>query len=89
MRITITGIDFNYANGPENDCTSVDVKYVTNGFGFILDQARPIEISHEEYETTKENKDKLRAFVADKILADANKFIEDVQAYKDSLEQAE
>jgi len=87
MRITITGINFNYDNGFDKDCTSVDVNYITNGFDY--NTGSPIQISHEQYEETKENKDKLRALVADKMIAGATKFIEDVQAYKDSLEQAE
>ncbi|MDM8098653.1 hypothetical protein [Oceanobacillus oncorhynchi] len=89
MRITITGVDFNYADGVDKECTSVDVKYMTNGFDFILDQARPFNITHDQYVATKEDKDQLRALVADKIIADATQFVENVQAYKDSLEQAE
>ncbi|WP_040981098.1 hypothetical protein [Oceanobacillus jeddahense] len=87
MRITITGINFNYDDGFDKDCTSVNVNYITDGIN--LNDGRPVEISHEQYEETKENKDKMRALVADKIIADATAFIEKVTEYKDSLEQAE
>lgn len=83
MRITITGINFNYDNGFDKDCTSVNVNYITDGISFNTNQ--PLVITHDQYQETKENRDQLRVLVAEKIISDATKFIEDVQAYKDSL----
>lgn len=87
MRITITGINFNYDDGFDKECTSVNINYITDGISF--NNGQPVQITHDQYQETKEDKDQLRVLVADKIIADATKFIEDVQAYKDSLTQAE
>lgn len=87
MRITITAIDFNYDDGFDKDCTSINVNYIPNGIS--LNDSQPVVTTHDQYKETKENKDKMRASVADKIISDAAQFIEDVQAYKDSLSQAE
>ncbi|WP_152657602.1 hypothetical protein [Oceanobacillus sp. CFH 90083] len=85
MQIIITGINFNYDDGFDKECTSVNVNYITRGFDFILDQSRPVNITHEQYEANKEDKDKMRSLVIESIIADATKFIDDVAAYRDSL----
>ncbi|GIO22421.1 hypothetical protein [Oceanobacillus sp. J11TS1] len=87
MRITITGINFEYNDGFDKPCTGVNLNYIGNGFDF--NSTQPVNITNDQYEASKDDKDKLKEVVADKIIADATKFIEDVQAYKDSLEKAE
>lgn len=87
MRITITGINFNYDDGFDKDCTSVNVNYITDGIS--LNDGQPLVITHDQYEATKEDRDKMRTLVADKIIGDATKLVEDLEAYKDSLTQAE
>ncbi|MEK4305843.1 hypothetical protein [Oceanobacillus sp. FSL K6-0251] len=87
MRITITGINFNYDDGRDKDCTSVDLNYIADGFEF--NNGKPVRLSHDQYEENKEDLNKLRLLVAEKIISDATNFIEDVQAYKDSLTNAE
>ncbi len=85
MRITITGINFNYDEGFDKDCTSVDVNYITSGFGYDFNNGQPVNISYDQYEQIEKDKDQLRILVADKIIADAAQFIDDIKAYKDSL----
>ncbi|GEM_PF-3848460 len=87
MRITITNINFNYDDGRDKDCTSVDLNYIADGFEF--NNGKPVRITHDQYEKNKSDLNKLRVLVTEKIISDATKFIEDVQAYKESLTNAE
>ncbi len=65
--------------------TSVDVNYITSGFGYDFNNGQPVNISYDQYEQIEKDKDQLRILVADKIIADAAQFIDNIKAYKDSL----
>ncbi|MFD1335748.1 hypothetical protein ACFQ4N_09330 [Oceanobacillus iheyensis] len=88
MRITITGVNFRYENGYDQDYTGVQLSYISSGFQFSPN-GEPISITKEEYETNRQSKDGLKFLVADKILSDADEFITNLTTYKNSLKQAE
>lgn len=84
MRITITGINFIFKNGYESEPTDVELQYITSGFKFTNNKA--IEITKDEYEANKSNTDGLRVLVVDAKLTEANDYISELDAYRDSLE---
>lgn len=87
MRVTITGINFKYADGYDGEYTGVELQYITNGFKFTNNVR--VEITKEQYEDNKGNTNGLRALVVDKQLQEVNDFIEQLNTYKDELEGAE
>lgn len=84
MRVTITGINFKYNNGYSEEYTGVELQYITSGFKFINNT--PVEITKEQYEENKGNTDGLRALIVDQKIAEAEQYIEDLEAYKESLQ---
>lgn len=88
MRITITGINFQYDNGFSEEYTGVQLTYITSGFN-MSSSGEPISITKEQYEEHRQNKDGLKILVAEKIIAEASKFIDDLNAYKDSMQPTE
>ena len=83
MRVTITGINFKYDNGYNQEYTGVELQFITTGFKFTNNT--PVEITKEQYEQNKSNTNGLRALVVDKTLADVQGYIDDLNVYKDSL----
>ncbi|MBU5594923.1 hypothetical protein KQI76_07075 [Amphibacillus sp. MSJ-3] len=83
MRVTITGINFKYGNGYQEDYTGVELQYITSGFKFINND--PVEITKEQYEANKGNTDGLRSLIVDQKIIEANQYVEDLEAYKNSL----
>lgn len=68
MRMTITGINFNYENGFENEYTSVDLNFITSGATYSI--SGPITVSKEDYQASSANNDELRALIKGKIVED-------------------
>ncbi|MCF3941560.1 hypothetical protein [Oceanobacillus alkalisoli] len=85
MRITITGINFKYDGGFDKEYTGVDLNFITSGFKFSHNQA--VQITKEQYEESQNNNDALRTLIVEKILADVNGYVEDLNEYKGSLSE--
>ncbi|MEI3607070.1 hypothetical protein SPD48_15335 [Pseudogracilibacillus sp. SE30717A] len=83
MRVTITGINFKYDNGYNEEYMGVELQYITSGFKFTNNN--PVEITKEQYEQNKSNTNGLRALIVDKKLDEANVYINDLNQYKESL----
>ena len=83
MRVTITGINFKYDNGYGEEYTGVELQFITSGFKFSNNT--PVQITKEQYEANKSNTNGLRALVVDKVLADVQEYIDDLNKYKQSL----
>jgi hypothetical protein len=83
MRITITGINFKYDNGYDKEYTGVELQFIASGFKFNHNEA--VKITKQQYEDSKNSNDALRILIVDKILADVNNYVDDLEAYKDSL----
>lgn len=83
MRVTITGINFKYDNGYNQEYTGVELQFITTGFKFTNNN--PVQITKDQYEENKSNSNGLRALVVDKMLADVQGYIDDLHVYKDSL----
>ncbi len=83
MRVTITGINFKYDNGYGEECTGVELRFIASGFKFTNNN--PVEITKEQYEQNKSNTDGLRGLIVDKKIDEANQYVEDLEAYRDSL----
>lgn len=67
MRLNITGINFNYDNGYENEYTSVDLSFVTSGATYSL--SGPVTVTKEEYQAASGN-DGLKELIKNTIIAD-------------------
>ena len=87
MRVTITGINFKYDNGYNEEYTGVELQFITSGFKFTNNT--PVQITKEQYEENKSNSDGLRALVVDKILVDVQSYVNELNEYKNSLQGAE
>lgn len=83
MRVTITGINFKYDNGYGEEYTGVELQFITSGFKFFNNT--PVQITKEQYEANKSNTNGLRALVVDKVLADVQEYIDDLNKYKSGL----
>lgn len=83
MRVTITGINFKYDDGYNEEYTGVELQYITSGFKFTNNT--PVEITKEQYEHNKSNTNGLRALIVDKKLVEVDEYINDLNNYKDSL----
>lgn len=83
MRVTITGINFKYADGYDGEYTGVELQYITNGFKFTNNTR--VEITKEQYEQNKSDTNGLRALIVEKQLEEVNGFIEQLNTYKDEL----
>ncbi|GGN59274.1 hypothetical protein [Oceanobacillus indicireducens] len=83
MRVTITGINFKYDNGYGEEYTGVELQFITSGFKFSNNT--PVQITKEQYEANKSNTNGLRALVVDKVLADVQEYIDDLNKYKSGL----
>ncbi len=64
----ITGINFNYDNGFDNEYTGVELSFVTSGVSYSING--PIQVTKEEYQASSANNDELRALIKSKIAAD-------------------
>ena len=83
MRVTITGINFKYDDGYDQEYTGVELQYIANGFK--ISGNNPIEITKNQYEQNKDKPDGLRTFVVDKKIEEAKGYVEDLNEYKKSL----
>lgn len=83
MRVTITGINFKYDNGYQEEYTGVELQFIASGFK--LTNNNPVEITKEQYEQNKSNTNGLRALIVDQKISEANQYVEDLEAYRDSL----
>ncbi len=83
MRVTITGINFKYDDGYNQEYTGVELQYITSGFKFTNNN--PVEITKEQYEQNKSNTNGLRALIVDKKIDEASQYVDDLNEYKDSL----
>ncbi|MBN6206309.1 hypothetical protein JYK21_07580 [Ralstonia pickettii] len=83
MKVTITGINFIFDNGYQDDHTGVELQFITNGFKFTNNN--PVSITRNQYEGNKSDPNGLRALVVDKILADVQGYVEDLNEYRESL----
>lgn len=81
MRVTITGINFVYDNGYQQEYTGVELQFIASGFA----NNNPVKITKAQYEANKSNTNGLRALIVDKKLEDAHGYVDDLEAYKDSL----
>lgn len=87
MRITITGINFKYSDGYNEEYTGVELQYITSGFKFT--DNNPVEITKEEYEDNKKDTNGLRSLIVDEKLKEVENYIEDLNEYKESLTETE
>lgn len=83
MRVTITGINFKYDDGYNEEYTGVELQYTSSGFKFS--NKNPIHITKEQYEDNKSNSNGLRALIVEKKLDEASEHIDDLNEYKESL----
>lgn len=84
MRITITGIQFKYDNGFDQEYTGVELNFITQGFKFTVNE--PVLVTKDQYEANKESKDGLKVLIVDKILSDVNGYIDDLNTFKEGLQ---
>ncbi len=68
MRMTITGINFNYENGFENEYTSIDLNFITSGGTYSI--SGPITVSKEDYQQSSGSNEQLRALIKQQIIND-------------------
>ena len=83
MRVTITGINFKYENGYNEEYTGVELQFITSGFKFTNNT--PVQITKEQYEENKSNSNGLRALVVDKMLGDVQSYVDELNEFKQSL----
>lgn len=83
MRVTITGINFKYDDGYNQEYTGVELQSI--GSDFKIGKNNPVEITKEQYEENKSNANGLRSLIVDKKLDEANGYVDDLNEYKDSL----
>lgn len=83
MRVTITGINFKYDDGYNEEYTGVELQFITSGFKFSNNN--PVHITKGQYEVNKGNSNGLRALIVDKKLEEASEYIDDLNEYKESL----
>lgn len=83
MRITITGINFNYDNGYEKDYTGVTLNYIAAGFKF--NPTESTTVTRDQYEELKNDKDGLRKVIVENIIKSAESYVAELNEYKDSL----
>lgn len=83
MRVTITGINFKYENGYDQEYTSVELQFITSGFH--LTNNTPVQITREQYEANMGNSNGLRALIVDRKLEEVDSYVNDLNNYKDSL----
>ncbi len=83
MRVTITGINFKYDDGYDQEYTGVELQFITSGFK--LTNNTPVQITKEQYEENKGNSSGLRALVVDKKIEEVENYIDDLNEYKQSL----
>lgn len=83
MKITITGINFNYDNGYDKEYTGVELQYIASGFKFTNNN--PVRITKEQYEENKGSKDGLKILIINNILNDINNYVDDLNNFKEGL----
>lgn len=59
MRITITGINFKYDDGYQEEYTGVELQHISSGFKFKSDS--PAEVTKAEYEQNQSSTNGLSA----------------------------
>ena len=85
MRVTITGINFNFDGNYNQEYTGVELQFILSGFK--INDNKSIEITREQYEENQNNPNGLRALIVDKKLAEANAYLDDLNDYKESLQE--
>ena len=83
MRVVITGINFKYDDGFNQEYTGVEIQFVTSGFK-VIDNT-PVEVSKEDYELNKGDSNKLRALIVEAKLVDIQEYVDELNQYKASL----
>ncbi|GIN93301.1 hypothetical protein J22TS1_43520 [Siminovitchia terrae] len=68
MKITITGINFNYENGFDKEFTSVDLNFITSGAQYSL--SGPVTVSKEDYQAASISNEQLRSLIKQTIVND-------------------
>jgi len=84
MRISITGINFQYGDGFDKEYTGVSLNFISSGFKF--NSTESVEISRDQYIAAKDDSDKLKLYIVNDILGEVNNFVNDLENYKSSLE---
>lgn len=82
MRVTITGINFKYADGYQEEYTGVELQYIASGFS----NNNNVEITKDQYEANKSNTNGLRALIVDQKIVEADQYCKDLADYKESLQ---
>ena len=83
MRVTITGINFKYDDGYNQEYTGVELQFITSGFKFSNNN--PVQITKEQYEANQDNTNGLRGLIVDAKIAEADAYVDDLNEYKGSL----
>ncbi|GIN95194.1 hypothetical protein J6TS1_10640 [Siminovitchia terrae] len=68
MKITITGINFNYENGFDQEFTSVDLNFISVGVQYSL--SGPVRVSKSDYQAASNNNDQLRSLIKQTVIND-------------------
>lgn len=68
MKMTITGINFNYDEGFDQQFTSVALSFITSGASYSING--PITVTKDEYQASSANNDELKTLIKGKIIED-------------------
>lgn len=68
MRMTITGINFNYDNGFEQEYTSVNLSFVTSGSTYSI--SGPVTVSKEDYQAASGSNEQIKGLIKQTIIND-------------------
>ncbi|KHD85688.1 hypothetical protein NG54_07980 [Heyndrickxia ginsengihumi] len=70
MKITLTGINFNYTNGYNNDYTGVNLNFSSSGATFSL--SGYVTVTKDEYTDASGNPEQLTALIIQKVQESLN-----------------
>ncbi|NEY20495.1 hypothetical protein G4D61_11060 [Bacillus ginsengihumi] len=70
MKITLTGINFNYSNGYNNDYTGVNLNFNSSGATFSL--SGYVTVTKDEYTAASGNPEQLTALIIQKVQESLN-----------------
>lgn len=82
-RITITNVSYNYENMSSGEYKDVTLNFISNGFKF--NSTESVVITREQYEECRRDDDKLRSCIVNKLLADIDSYVDELNEYKQSL----
>lgn len=70
MKVTLTGINFNYTNGYDADYTGVNLQF--NNFGATFNLSGYVVVTKDEYAAAAGNTEQLTALIIQKVLDNLN-----------------